>query len=47
MFQEDALAEIMSPDKYEYILDRNCVQFEPDHPVYIRTCEKVYEDIHR
>ena len=33
------------PDRYEYILNRNCVQFEPDHPVYIRTAEAVYEDI--
>ena len=24
---------------------RNCLQFEPDHPIYIQTCETVYEHI--
>ena len=36
---------ISGPDRYDYILNRNCVQFEPDHPIYIRTAEAVYEDV--
>ena len=28
-----------------YILDKNCVQFEPDHPSYIETAQYVYDDI--
>ena len=36
---------ISGPDKYEYILNRNCTQFEPDHPTYIRTAEAVYEHL--
>ena len=35
----------LGPERYDYILNRNCVQFEPDHPTYIRTAEAVYEDI--
>ena len=45
MFEPDNLQEILGPEKYEYILDRNCLQFEPDHPVYIRTCELVYQHV--
>jgi len=45
MFEPEKLKDILGPDRYEYILNRNCVQFEPDHPVYIRTAEAVYEDI--
>ena len=36
---------VSGPDRYDYILNRNCVQFEPDHPAYIRTAEAVYEDV--
>jgi len=45
MFDTDNLNSILEPSKYEYVLDRNCLQFEPDHPVYIRTCQTVYEHI--
>jgi len=45
MFEPHHLKPILGPEKYEYILDRNCLQFEPDHPVYIRTCELVYQHI--
>ena len=31
--------------RYEQILDRACLQFEPDHPTYIRTCQAVYQHI--
>lgn len=45
MFDVDNLANILGPDKYEYILDRNCLQFEPDHKVYLRTVDAVYNHI--
>eukprot|EP00092_Neocalanus_flemingeri_P038724 GFUD01042166.1.p1 GENE.GFUD01042166.1~~GFUD01042166.1.p1 ORF type:complete len:345 (-),score=48.84 GFUD01042166.1:57-1049(-) len=45
MFETDHLKEILEPSKYEYVLDRNCLQFEPDHPVYIRTCNTVFDHI--
>ena len=40
--------QILGPEKYVYVLDRNCVQFEPDHPLYIRTCNIVFDhvDVH-
>jgi len=45
MFEPEELKHILGPDRYDYILNRNCVQFEPDHPIYIRTAEAVYEDV--
>ena len=35
LFSEPLLKE----KKYLHILDRNCAQFEPDHPDYIRVAE--------
>jgi len=46
MFEPENLTELLKDEtKYEYILDRNCIQFEPDHPLYIRTAETVYNHI--
>jgi len=45
MFEDEHLQSLLKPDKYEYILERNCLQFEPDHPHYIRTCDKVFSHI--
>ena len=45
LFKPENLAEILRPDRYMYILDRNCVQFEPDHPTYIATAKEVYEHV--
>ena len=45
MFKKENLEEILREDRYQYILDRNCEQFEPDNPVYIATAETVYEHI--
>ena len=45
MFEPSNLSEILGPKKYEYILDRCCVQFEPDHPLFIQTAEAVYSHI--
>ena len=35
----------MNPSTYLYVLNRNCVQFEPDHPNYIKTAQFVYDYI--
>jgi len=45
MFEPESLKNLLGPDKYEYILDRNCLQFEPDHPIYLSTVEAVYNHI--
>jgi len=45
MFEPENLKEIMGPKKYEYILDRNCLQFEPDHPTYVRTLDLVHSHV--
>jgi len=45
MFDPNNLEEILGPTKYEYVLDRNCLQYEPDHPVYIRTLSIVHKHI--
>lgn len=45
MFEPEQLQHILGPEKYEYILDRNCIQFEPDHPMYIRTAAAVYDHV--
>jgi len=45
LFEPEHLQTILGPQKYEYVLDRNCLQFEPDHPIYIRTAEMVYNHI--
>ena len=45
MFLKEQLEELLNNDRYLYILDRNCEQFEPDNPSYIATAEAVYEHI--
>ena len=45
MFKKENLDEILREDRYQYILDRNCEQFEPDNPEYIATAETVYDHI--
>lgn len=30
---------------YEFVLDRACIQFEPDHPSFISICETTYQTI--
>ena len=37
--------QILGPNCYLYVLDRNCVQFEPDHPAYVRTAHLVYDHV--
>ncbi|XP_076451365.1 small ribosomal subunit protein mS22-like [Babylonia areolata] len=45
MFQEEHLEAIFKKGKYAYLLDMACVQFEPDHPDYIRVCHRTFEVI--
>jgi len=45
MFQHENLQSLLGPNKYEVILDKNCLQFEPDHPLYIQTAHAVYDHV--
>ncbi|ELU15734.1 hypothetical protein CAPTEDRAFT_156720 [Capitella teleta] len=45
MFMEESLESLLAEGKYCYILDRACVQFEPDDPNYIRVTQRTYESI--
>jgi len=45
MFEVENLTELLEPSKYEQILERNCLQYEPDHPIYKRTCTIVFDHI--
>jgi len=45
MFEPENLARILGPEKYEYILDRNCLQYEPDHPIHVRTLALVHSHV--
>nr|CAG4643413.1 EOG090X0AW0 [Ilyocryptus agilis] len=43
MFEDEYLQDCLSRGEYEFILDRACIQFEPDDPGYIRVTRKTYE----
>lgn len=43
MFQEEHLEVLLKKGRYVYVLDRACVQFEPDHPDFIRVCHRTFE----
>ena len=45
IFDLETLKETLGPDTYLYVLDKNCVQFEPDHPTYVETAQYVYDFI--
>ncbi|CAD5113273.1 DgyrCDS2453 [Dimorphilus gyrociliatus] len=45
MFTEKHLERLLEEGEYEYILDRACVQFDPDETDYIRVTRRVYEYI--
>jgi len=45
MFLEENLEVLLKQKRYLRILDRNCAQFEPDHPDYIRVAEMVYDRV--
>lgn len=45
MFLEDNLTEVLNNEKYEFALDRACLQFEPDDPMFIKVCHQIYDHI--
>uniref|UniRef100_A0A0B6ZYH0 28S ribosomal protein S22, mitochondrial n=1 Tax=Arion vulgaris TaxID=1028688 RepID=A0A0B6ZYH0_9EUPU len=45
MFEEQHLEKIISEQRYLYILDRACCQFEPDDVDYIRVTHRVYSAV--
>merc|ERR1712198_334475 len=45
MFEPQELEDVLAEHRYEYVLDRACVQFEPDDPEYARVTQRTYEHI--
>lgn len=45
MFEKDNLFRLLKKKEYRYILDRACVQFEPDDPRYFSITSQVYDYI--
>lgn len=45
MFESENLARLLKDRQYIYILNRACVQFEPDDPRYVEVTSKVYNAI--
>jgi len=45
LFAEENIEKILNEHRYEYLLDRACVQFEPDDPNYIQVSHRAYEHI--
>jgi len=45
MFEENHLEKILENNDYEFVLDRACIQFEPDEQDYIRVTHRTYEHI--
>ena len=45
MFSSPYLDSLFDREEYEYVLDRACIQFEPDDPLYIEIVQKTYKHI--
>ncbi|XP_043278813.1 28S ribosomal protein S22, mitochondrial [Venturia canescens] len=45
MFQEEYLKDVLDRREYEFILDRACLQYEPNDPEYHRITETVYAKV--
>lgn len=45
MFKEEFLKDLLNRKEYLFILDRACLQFEPDDPDYVRVTTTVYNQI--
>uniref|UniRef100_T1IVR2 28S ribosomal protein S22, mitochondrial n=1 Tax=Strigamia maritima TaxID=126957 RepID=T1IVR2_STRMM len=45
MFEDEFLDKVLTKKKYQFVLDRACVQFEPDDPNYIRVTTKSYNHV--
>ncbi|XP_074595289.1 mitochondrial ribosomal protein S22 [Brevipalpus obovatus] len=45
MFEEENLQKVLDRHDYKFVLDRACIQFEPDDPRYIEITRKTYDHI--
>jgi small subunit ribosomal protein S22 len=45
MFEEKRIMDLCRRKEYEFILNRACIQFEPDDPRYVAITSKVYDYI--
>lgn len=45
MFSDEHLKSLLERKEYEFILDRACVQFEPDDPEYQRITSIIYQHL--
>lgn len=45
MFEPENLSKLLQRGDYVYILNRACIQFEPDDPTYVEITSKVYTHI--
>lgn len=45
MFEPENLSKLLQRGEYVYILDRACLQFEPDDPAYVEATSKVFTHI--
>ncbi|PSN41940.1 hypothetical protein C0J52_06423 [Blattella germanica] len=45
MFEKQYLQRLLDHTKYEFVLDRACLQFEPDDPMYQNVTTTVYETV--
>ncbi|XP_067123111.1 small ribosomal subunit protein mS22 [Centruroides vittatus] len=42
MFEEEHLQKVLDRQEYEFVLDRACLQCDPDDPIYIRVTQTTY-----
>jgi len=45
LFEIENLEKNLNPENYLYVLNRNCTQFEPDNPIFIKTAHFVYNHV--
>lgn len=45
MFSDEYLKDLLGRKEYEFVLDRACVQFEPDDPLYQKVTSVTYQEI--
>ncbi|XP_057330569.1 28S ribosomal protein S22, mitochondrial [Microplitis mediator] len=45
MFQDEYLKDLLKREEYEFVLDRACLQYDPDDPEFHRVTSAVYEAV--
>lgn len=45
MFQDEYLVSLLTRKEYEFVLDRACVQLEPDDPLYQKVTSITYQHL--